>query len=78
MALKTKNDNNDKSSDDEDTKPNSYITRKFKKFIKNANVKVGDKDHKQSVFSQFMSQDKGKREFKDASQGNCVLARPKC
>ena len=55
MALKTKNDDNDKSSDDEDTKLKSYITRKFKKFIKNANVKPGDMDHKQSAFSQFKS-----------------------
>ena len=66
MALKVKNDDNDKSSKDEDTKLKSYITRQFKKFIKNANVKVGDKDCKQSAFSQFKSQDKGKREFKDA------------
>jgi len=55
MALKTKNDNNDKSSDDEDTKPNLYITRKFKKFIKNANVKAGDKDRKRTAFSQYKS-----------------------
>ena len=55
MALKTKNDDNDESSDDEDTKLKSYITRKFKKFTKNANVKAGDKDCKQSAFSQFMS-----------------------
>ena len=45
MALKTKNDDNDESSDDEDTKL-KYITRQFKKFIKNVNVKVGDKDRK--------------------------------
>ena len=50
MALKTKNDNNDKSSD-EDTKLKSYITKQFKKFIKNVNVKEGDKDCKQSAFS---------------------------
>ena len=62
MALKTKNDDNDKSSDDEDTKLKSYITRQFKKFIKNANVKASDKDRKQSTFS----------------QGNSVPARPKC
>ena len=55
MALKTKNDDNDESSDDEDTKLKSHITRKFKKFTKNANVKEGDKDCKQSAFSQFMS-----------------------
>ena len=70
MALKIKNDDNDESSEDEDTKLKSYITRQFKKFIKNANVKAGDKDCKQSAFSQFKSQDKGKREFKDAGQGN--------
>ena len=55
MALKTKNDDNDESFDDEDTKLKSYITRQFKKFIKNANVKPGDKDHKQFAFSQFKS-----------------------
>ena len=78
MALKIKNDDNDESSDDEDTKLKSYITRKFKKFIKNTNVKAGDKGHKQSAFSQFKSQDKGKREFKDAGQSNNVLLGPKC
>ena len=45
MALKTKNDDNDESSGDEDTKL-KYITRQFKKFIKNVNVKAGDKDRK--------------------------------
>ena len=34
MALKTKNDDNDESSDDENTKLKSYITIQFKKFIK--------------------------------------------
>ena len=66
IAMKTKNDDNDESSKDKDTKLKSYITRQFKKFIKNTNVKAGDKDRKQFAFSQFKSQDKGKREFKDA------------
>ena len=66
VALKVKNDDNDELSKDEDTKLKSYITRQFKKFIKNANVKTSNKDHKQSGFSQFKFQDKGKREFKDA------------
>ena len=78
MALKVKNDDNDESSEDEDTKLNSYITRQFKKFIKNVNVKASDKDRKQSRLSQFKSQDKGNREFKDASQNNNVLVGPKC
>ena len=55
MALKTKNDDNDELSDDEDTKLKSYITRQFKKFIKNVNVKASDKDRKQSAFSQCKS-----------------------
>jgi len=55
MALKTKIDDNDESFDDEDTKLKSYITRQFKKFIKNVNVKAGDKDCKQTAFSQYKS-----------------------
>ena len=78
MALRTKNDDNDKLSNDEDTKLKSYITRQFKKFIKNENIKASDKDCKQSGFSQFKSQDKGKREFKDVGQGNSVPCGPKC
>ena len=70
MALKIKNDDNDELSKDEDTKLKSYITRQFKKFIKNANVKASHKDRKQPRLFQFKSQDKGKREFKDAGQGN--------
>ena len=78
MALKVKNDDKDESSEDEDTKFKSYITRQFNKFIKNANVKASDKDRKQSGFSQFKSQDKGKREFKDVGQNNNVPAGLKC
>ena len=78
MALKVKNDDNDESSKDEDTKLKSYITRQFKKFIKNVNIKASDKDRKQSAFSQFKSQDKGKREFKDAGHGDSVPTGPKC
>ena len=48
MALKVKSNGIDESSDDEDSKMKSYITRQFKKFTKNANVKGFDKDHKQS------------------------------
>ena len=46
MALKVRNYDNDESSEDEDTKFKSYTTRKFKKFIKNTNVKASDKDPK--------------------------------
>ena len=46
MALKAKSSDTDKSSDDEDSKLKSYITKKFKKFIKNANGKGFNKDRR--------------------------------
>ena len=49
MALKTKS--SDESSNDEDSKMKSYITRQFKKFMKNANTRGFDKDRKQSSSS---------------------------
>ena len=55
IALKAKSNETDESLDDEDSKMKSYITRQFKKFMKNANVKGFDKDHKQSNSSQFKS-----------------------
>ena len=51
MALKAKSSDTDDSSDDEDTKMKSYISRQFKKFMKNANGKEFDKDQKQSSSS---------------------------
>ena len=68
MALKAKSSDTDESSKDEDSKMKSYITRKFKKFIKNANGKGFDKDCRQSSFSQFKSQNKGKKDVRDGSQ----------
>ena len=65
MALKAKSSDTDESLDDEDSKMKPYITRKFKKFMKNANAKGFDKDRKQSNFSQFKNQDKGKKDAKD-------------
>ena len=53
MALKAKSSDTDESSDDEDSKMKSYITRQFKKFMKNANAKGFDKHCKQSSSSQF-------------------------
>ena len=77
MALKAKSSETDESSDDEDSKMKSYITRQFKKFMKNANGRNFDKDHRQFSSSQFKWQDKGK---KDAKEGGryIVLAEPKC
>ena len=48
MALKAKSNDTEESSDDEDSKMKSYITRQFKKFMKNANGRNFDKDRRQS------------------------------
>ena len=77
MALKTKSSDTDQSSDDKDSKMKSYITRQFKKFMKNANGMGFDKDHRQSSSSQFKSQDKGKKDARDGGQ-YIVPIGPKC
>ena len=46
IPLKAKSNEIDESSDDEDSKMKSYITKQFKKFMKNANGKGFDKDHR--------------------------------
>ena len=55
----------------------SYITRQFKKFMKNANGRNFDKDRKQSSSSQFKGQDNGKKDAKEGGQYT-VPTRPKC
>ena len=65
MALKVKSNDTNESSNDKDSQMKSYITRQFKKFMKNANGKGFDKDRRQSSFSQFKSQDKGKKDARD-------------
>ena len=55
MALKAKSNDTNESSDDEDSKMKSYITRKFKKFMNNANGKGFDKDRRKYSSSQFKS-----------------------
>ena len=77
MALKAKSSDTDESLDNENSKMKSYITRKFKKFMKNANAKGFDKDCKQSSMFQFKSQDKGKKDARDGSQYTVPLG-PKC
>ena len=77
MALKAKSSDINESSDNEDSKMKFYITRQFKKFMKNANGKGFDKDRRQSNSSQFKSQDKGKKAARDGSQYT-FPARPKC
>ena len=65
MALKAKSSDIDESSNDEDFKMKSYITRQFKKFMKNANGRNFEKDRRQSNSSQFKGQDKGKNDAKE-------------
>ena len=77
MALKAKSGDTNESSDDEDSKMKSYITRQFKKFMKNANGKGFDKDHRQSSSYQFKSQDKGKKDAGDGGQYT-IPTGPKC
>ena len=50
-ALKAKSSDTGESSDDEDFKMKSHITRQFKTFMKNANGKGFDKDRRQSSSS---------------------------
>ena len=77
MVLKAKSNEIDESSSDEDSMMKSYITRQFKKFMKNSNVKGFDKDCKQSSSSQFKIQDRGKKDAKDGRQYT-IPSRPKC
>ena len=77
MASKVKSSETDEFSDDEDSKMKSYITRQFKKFMKNANGRNFDKDRRQSSSSQFKGQDKGRKDAKEGGQYT-VLAGPKC
>ena len=76
MALKAKSNKPNESSNDEDSNMKSYITRQFKKFMKNANVKGFDKDRKKLSSSQFKSQDRGKKDAKDGGQYT-IPSRPK-
>ena len=77
MALKAKSSETDESFDDEDSVMKSYITRQFKKFMKNANGRNFDKDRRQSNSSQFKGQDKGNKDTKEGGQYT-VPAEPKC
>ena len=54
-SLKAKSSDTDESSNNEDSKMKSYITRQFKKFMKNANGKGFDKDRRQSSSFQCKS-----------------------
>ena len=74
MALKAKSNEIDESSDDEDSKVKSYITRWFKKFMKNANVKSVDRDCKQSSSSNFKSQVRAQLERTSSAKLDEILS----
>ena len=76
MALKAKSSDTDESSNDEDSEMKSYITKQFKKFMKNANGRNFDKDRRQSSSSQFKG-DKGKKDTKKGGQYTIPIG-PKC
>ena len=77
MTLKAKSSDMDEPTDDEDSKMKSYITRQFKKYMKNANGKSFDKDRRQSSSFQFKRQDKRKKDARDGGQYTVPLG-PKC
>ena len=77
IELKAKRNEINESFDDEDLKMKSYITRQFKKFMKNANVKGFDKDRKQCSLSLFKNQNRGMKDARDGGQYT-ILFRPKC
>ena len=60
-ALKAKSSDTDDSSEDEYSKMKSYITRQFKKFMKNANGKGFDKDLGNPVLLSSRAKTKGRR-----------------
>ena len=61
MALKNKDSDTDESSDDEDSKMKSYITRQFKKFMKNANAKASTRIVDSQVLLNLRAKTKGRR-----------------
>lgn len=78
MALKVKDDEDEESSDDEQTKFKAFITRQFKKFIKNVNVKMNEKGRRKLGFSSRKSLDKPKKETKEGGQNRNTPSGPKC
>ena len=61
MALKAKSSDTDESSDDEDFKMKSYITRQFKKFMKNAKAKGSTKTISNPVLHSLRVKIEGRR-----------------
>ena len=61
MALKAKSSETDESSDDEDSKMKYFITRQFKKFMKNANGKASTRTVDNPILLSSRAKTKGRR-----------------
>ena len=61
MALKAKSSDTNESLDDEDSKMKSYITRQFKKFMKNANGKASTRTIGNPIILSLRAKTKGRR-----------------
>ena len=61
IALKAKSSDTDESSDNDDSKMKSYITKQFKKFMKNANGKGFDRTVGNPVLLNSRVKTKGRR-----------------
>ena len=61
MALKAKSNDTDESFDDEDSKMKSYITRQFKKFMKNANGRASTRIVGYPILFSSKAKAKGRR-----------------
>ena len=61
MALKAKSSETDESSNNEDSKMKSYITKQFKKFMKNANGRVSTRTAGNPVLLNLKAKIRGRR-----------------
>ena len=61
MTLKAKSSDTEESSDDEDSKIKSYITRQFKKFMKNAMERASTRTVGNLILLSSRVQTKGRR-----------------
>ena len=77
MAVKVRDEDDEELFDDERSKLKGYITRQFKKFIENANVKIKDKDLRRFEFASTKPNDKLRKEYKDAGQNSNLSFGPK-
>ena len=61
VALKAKSSDTNESSNDEDSKMKSYITKQFKKFMKNANMRASTRTVENPILLSSRAKIKGRR-----------------